>query len=152
MPEITLQAVRAKQTELNAMIAALMAQPVATIAVDAIDIDLRDGEHYAGAVLNEDGTVKHHLVLLADKPAESLNWQAAKDWAASVGGELPDRQEAALIFANCKPHVEAAWHWTSETHESNASDAWDCFFSNGHQSGNGKSYAGCARAVRRLNP
>jgi hypothetical protein len=150
MTEITLQAVRAKQTELATMIAALMNQTATTVSVDAIDIELRDGEHYAGAVLNDDGTIKHHLVLMAEKPDEMLPWARAMVWADSVGGLLPTRQEAALIFANCRPHVDPLWHWTSEEHESNDSCAWYCYFINGYQDLNFKSSEGSARAVRRL--
>ena len=159
MTKITLQAVRAKQIELSteqtklaAMVAALMNQVCTTVSVDAINISLRDGEHYAGAVLDEDGELMHHLVLMAEKPDSRLTWQAAMDWAASVGGVLPTRQEQALLFANCKPHVDAEWHWSSQTHETNASCAWYCGFHGGSQNYGGESSAGCARAVRRLNP
>lgn len=159
MTEITLQAVRAKQIELSteqtklaAMVAALMNQVCTTVSVDAIDIGLRDGEHYAGAVLDEDGEVLHHLVLMAEKPDSRLTWQAAMEWAVSIDGVLPTRQEQALLFANCKAHLVADWHWSSQTHETNASCAWGCYFTSGSQYGNGKSYAGCARAVRRLKP
>jgi hypothetical protein len=152
MSEITLAAIQAKQTELAQMIAALASQAATSITLDAINIDLQPGEHYAGVVLNEDGTVKHHLVLMAAKPDDTLEWEEAKAWAASVGGSLPDRQEAALIYANCKPHVEAVWHWTSERHETNASYAWDCYFGSGTQGCSTTSASGAARAVRRLTP
>jgi hypothetical protein len=159
MTEITLQAVRAKQIELSteqtklaAMVAALMNQTCTTVSVEAFDVGLRDGEHYAGAVLDEDGELMHHLVLMAEKPVGRVTWQAAMDWAASVNGVLPTRQEQALLFANCKPHLDADWHWSSQTHETNASYAWYCYFNYGNQGLNAKSYAGCARAVRRLNP
>jgi hypothetical protein len=154
MSEITLQAIQAKQTELAQMIAKLATQAhePSVVTVEEIDIELQPGEHYAGAVLNEDGTVKHHLVLLADKPSDTLTWEAAKAWAATVDGSLPDRREAALIYANCKPHVDARWHWTSEAYESNASYAWLCLFNHGHQSHSNVSSAGAARAVRRLKP
>ena len=154
MSEITLEAIQAKQTELAQMIAKLTTQAPApsVVTVDEIDIELQPGEHYAGAVLNEDGTVKHHLVLMAATPNDELDWEDAKTWAATVGGSLPDRHEAALIYANCKPHVEHVWHWTSEQYESNASFAWDCYFGGGYQSYNYVSSAGAARAVRRLKP
>jgi len=154
MSEITLESIQAKQTELARMIAELVTQaPVpTTITVDEIDIELAPGEHYAGSVLNEDGTVKHHLVLMADRPNGDLNWAAAKTWAAGIGGSLPDRQEAALIYANCKSHVDACWHWTSQAHESNASSAWLCHFYGGNQVCYAVGSTGAARAVRRLAP
>lgn len=153
MTEITLEIARAKLAELTSIIDKLTNPPAALVHVyPAIHIELRAGECYAGPVLNEDGSVKHHLVLMAERPSEKLNWRDALAWAALTGGSLPDRQEAALIFANCKPHVDAAWHWTSEEHAENASCAWKCFFGNGSQSYGGKVNDGTVRAVRRLNP
>ena len=151
MSEVTLELVHAKQNELAQMIATLTAGAATAavhIAIPAIDIELRPGEHYAGAVLDEDGDIVHHLVLMAAKPAKSLNWQAATDWAASVGGELPTRQEQALLFANCKPHLEPEWHWSSETN--GASYAWLCYFGLGGQLYGSRGYEGSAVAVRRL--
>jgi len=150
MHDITLEAAEAKFAELGELMTKLRAQAATTVhTVFAAQIELRPGERYAGAVLNTDGSVKHHLVLMAAKPEDDLSWQAAMDWAKSVGGELPTRQEQALLFANCKDAFEARWYWSSQTHETNASYAWYCYFSNGHQSSNPKRYEGCARAVRR---
>ncbi len=112
--------------------------------------DLQPGEHYAGVVLDESGQVTHHLVLMAPRPDKKLQWQAAMDWAASVGGALPTRQEQALLYANCKPHLKPEWHWSSETHADDAYYAWGCFFGHGTQSRYRKSYEGSAVAVRRV--
>jgi hypothetical protein len=151
MSDITLEAVQAKQTELAEMINELLVRAAAPtlLSIPAVTIELRPGERYAGAVLDADGNVMHHLVLLAAKPEEDLSWQAAMNWAKSVGGELPTRQEQALLFANCKAQFEARWHWSSETHEKDASYAWGCYFYYGSQGSIHKSYEGCARAVRR---
>jgi hypothetical protein len=154
MTEITLEAVVAKQSELAAMIEQLARQEPAPsttlVQLEYTEIELHEGEHYAGAVLDEHGEVKHHLVLMAEKPTTKLEWRAAVDWAASVGGELPTRQEQALLFANCKPHMQADWHWSGEMYESDASYAWSCDFDYGGQYSTRKSYEGCARAVRRV--
>ena len=152
MSEVTLEAVKARQDEIIEMIQQLEVQASAqrpvTLAFAAVDVTLQPGERYAGQVLNEDGTLKHHLVVLAATPDERLTWADAGAWAASVGGDLPTRQEAALMFANCKPHLEAGWHWTSEVYESDASYAWYCGFYYGGQGNDRKSYEGLARAVR----
>jgi hypothetical protein len=111
---------------------------------------LQPGERYAGIVLDADGEPIHHLVLMAQRPTDKLNWQAATDWATNIGGTLPTRQEQALLYANCKPHLKADWHWSSETHADDASYAWYCIFGNGSQGNDHKSYEGCAVAVRRL--
>jgi hypothetical protein len=152
MPPITIEAIQAKQTELAIMIQQLEKQAASTTLVDieACTITLQPGEHYAGAVLDEAGQHKHHLVLMAQRPTDKLNWQAAMDWAQQIDGALPTRQEQALLFANCKPHLEPVWHWSSEAHESEASYAWNCYFGHGFQYGNHKSYEGSAVAVRRF--
>jgi hypothetical protein len=105
-----------------------------------------EGGIFCGITTTKDG-VHAAVVLLADKPAGELDWQAAKAWAAEVGGELPTRPVAALLFANAKDQFEEEWHWTSE--EFGASCAWYCYvFGGGSQSYDHKSYEGCARAVR----
>ena len=113
-------------------------------------IELQPGEHYAGVVLDAEGKVTHHLVLMAQKPTDKLNWQDAMDWATSAGGHLPTRQEQTLLYANCKPHLEPVWHWSCESHEKDASYAWVCYFSGGNQFIHRESYEGAAVAVRRF--
>jgi hypothetical protein len=56
---------------------------------------LKEGEHYAGIVLGKDGDPDYHLILSAPKEAYS-NWEAAKEFAAKVGGELPTFRESDL--------------------------------------------------------
>ena len=99
---ITLEEVKAKQTELAKMIATLeRGTASALLCLPEAEIELQPGERYAGAVLGEEGQIKHHLVLLAATPDSRMSWNAAKAWAASVGGDLPTRQEQALLYANC---------------------------------------------------
>jgi hypothetical protein len=88
------------------------------------------------------------IVLLADKPDEELNWAAAKKWAESVGGELPARPAAAMLFANAKGQFEPEWHWTSEAYS--GSYAWIQYFGGGHQSTYHVGLGNCARAVRMI--
>ena len=149
---IEIQLTERSQAILAALSGAIGTSPQAPTPspIRAPAIDLQPGEHYAGVVLDEAGQVLHHLVLMAERPDGKLTWQAACEWAASVGGELPSRQEQALLYANCKPHLEPAWHWSGEAHEDNASYAWGCNFDDGYQGDDGKSYEGAAVAVRRL--
>lgn len=109
---------------------------------------LLTGDHYAGIVLDADSKPTHHLVLMAQRPEEDLNWQDAMDWATSMGATLPNRQEQALLYANCKPHLKPQWHWSCEEHS--ASFAWNCTFDYGFQRSLHKSYEGSVVAVRRL--
>jgi hypothetical protein len=150
MSEVTLELVQARQAELAQLIEQLKREPAprTRLSVPAIDIELAPGEHYAGAVLDEQGHLKHHLVLMSAMPESELDWQAAMDWAATVGGALPTRQEQALLYANCKPHLEPEWHWSCETEGS--SYAWDCDFDGGYQRYSFRSAEGAAVAVRRF--
>jgi len=152
MPPITIDDIKARQSELAALIARFEAQASASrsIEIEGCTIELAAGEHYAGAVLDEAGNHKHHLVLMAARPDGDVTWQQALDWAAAVDGELPTRQEQALLFANCKPHLEAAWHWSSEVYQLAASSAWSCYFGYGNQDTSHKSWQGRAVAVRRF--
>jgi hypothetical protein len=120
-----------------------------TITVAAATIELQDGEHYAGLILNADGTPSHHLVLRpeADK---RMPWQAAVELAKDQGGTLPTRQEQALLFANLKDQFKAAWYWSNEEYEGDGSYAWGQGFYDGNQLDGRKSYEGRVRAVRRL--
>lgn len=153
MTAVTIEMIQAKQTELAAMIAQLQATPTqisTTIYIEEETFDLAPGEHYAGAALDANGQHMHHLVLMAAKPEENLTWPAALEWAEEAGGALPTRQEQALLFANCKPHLAPSWHWSCEEHETEASYAWSCDFYGGNQYYGRKSYEGGAVAVRRI--
>jgi len=149
---VTIEAIRARQTELAAMIQAFAEQATAVthIEIEGTTIELQPGEHYAGAVLDQDGDHLHHLVLMAERPTDTLNWQAAMDWAQRIGGSIPSRQEQALLFANCNPHLEDGYHWSSETHANNASIAWICSFDFGGQGSGDEDNELSAVAVRRV--
>ena len=149
---VTIEAIQARQTELAAMIQAFQEQATAVtfIEIEETTIELQPGERYAGAVLDEDGDHQFHLVLMTQRPTAKLNWQAAMEWAQSIEGSLPTRQEQALLYANCKPHLKPEWHWSSESYESDASFAWFCGFLSGFQYGDLKSAEGAAVAVRRV--
>ena len=152
MSTVTLDEIKAQHSKVTEMIERFERQSATQrVTIGHVVIELRPGERYAGVILADDGTVKHHLILMAKSPEGEMNWHDAMNWAASIGGSLPTRQEQALLYANCKPHLKSTWHWSSETHESDASRAWDCDFSSGIQIDCRKSYEGYARAVRRLN-
>ncbi len=153
MTAVTIELIQAKQTELAALIAQLQAKPVqasTTIYIEEETFDLAPGEHYAGAVLDANGEHMHHLVLMAARPDAEVTWKDALEWAEQAGGALPTRQEQALLFANCKPHLQPRWHWSCEEHEEDASYAWHCYFDDGLQTLTHKSYEGSAVAVRQI--
>ena len=151
MSVITIEAIQAKQTELEKLIQQFSEQPKAagrTIEIEDRDIKLEPGEHYAGAVLDADGNHMHDLVLMPQRHGKRLNWKDALAWAEEVGGALPTRQEQSLIFANCKPHLEGVYHWSCEEYESDASSAWHCNFGHGYQDYVHKTNELAAVAVR----
>ncbi len=112
---------------------------------------LLEGERYAGIVIDSDtGQPTHHLILTPQQPDTRLTWDEAIAWAASIGADLPTRQESALLYANLKPAFEPTWHWTSEQYAGYASSAWLQYFGGGSQDYDGKGYKGRVRAVRRF--
>ena len=103
-----------------------------------------DGGTFAGITTQPDGT--HCAVVLLPERGEDLDYPAAVAWAQELGGQLPTRPIAALLFANVKPLLLRRWHWCLETE--GASYAWGCYFNNGDQFNYRKSFEGSAVAVR----
>lgn len=93
-------------------------------------------------------TVEGHfaVILLADKPAANLTWKKAMNWAEKVGGTLPSRPVAAMLFANLKHQFNPEWHWTCESFVS--SGAWIQNFLYGYQYDSYESAELRSRAVR----
>ena len=112
--------------------------------------ELNTGEIYVGAIISADGTKRDHIILLPDTK-EEINWQDAMEWAKSIGGDLPNRCESALLFATMKEQFKAEWHWTNEQHADYSVYAWVQGFTNGSQYYDRKSNELRARAVRRLS-
>lgn len=116
-------------------------------ALPAAEITLQPGEHYAGLVLDATGKPSHHLVLLAGA-AKGLTWVEANAWAEEHGGQLPTRQEQALLFANLKREFESAYYWSGE--KSSSGSAWLQTFDGGGQGYDYLSHRLRVRAVRRI--
>lgn len=109
---------------------------------------LAAGEHYAGVILGKDSAPDHHLILLPGA-VEDKTWEQAKEWAASIGGDLPTRREQSMLYANLKEEFEGAWYWSGEQSASNSGLAWSQGFGSGNQGSTRKDYELRARAVRR---
>lgn len=107
----------------------------------------QEGERYAGIAF-VDGKPHHHLFLLGAKPADKLNFRQALAWAESVGGALPERFEAALLYANLQGEFETSdYYWTAT--QDSVAGAWIQYFDGGYQNSSGKSFTYFARAVHR---
>ena len=147
--KITYEQIKAKQYELQAMLDAFKSQRTPrTIYFSKQNVHLARGEFYVGVIVN-DGLPSYHLILLPDDKYD-LNWEAAKAWAAEVCGELPNRREQALLYANLKDQFQSACYWSSEQHASNSYYAWSQHFGYGVHTTSLKSSELRVRAVRRV--
>lgn len=148
----TLEAIEAEHKRLGAMIDKIKSQMQSIdYRVHAATIPLAAGERVAGAILDDDGTINHYVILLPGE-AESVNWTDAKAWAADRDGELPTRREQSLLFANLKSEFESAWYWSCEVHETESGWAWYQHFYRGSQDSYEQTSRLRARAVRRFIP
>lgn len=109
---------------------------------------LKEGERYAGIILNDEGDPDYHLILLPEE-AESIKWDDAKQWAADRNGELPTRREQSLLFANLKGEFKEASYWSGQHHEDERY-AWYQDFRYGYQGYLDTAAKLRARAVRRV--
>ena len=145
----TIYEIKEKQSELMRMIAKLESSQPRILEIPKQDIELKEGEHYAGIILGKEAGPSHHLILLPGE-SEVINWASALSWAKSVGGELPTRREQSLLYANLKDQFKPTGYWSSEQHAEYADYAWVQYFYDGFQSDSLKGIEWRARAVRRL--
>ena len=73
------------------------------------------------------------------------------EWATSIGGDLPNRIEQAMLWASHRDQFKEDWYWSNETHHSESGWAWCQYFDDDGGQGSGDRYIELrARAVRRL--
>ncbi|CDN60014.1 hypothetical protein I35_1491 [Burkholderia cenocepacia H111] len=109
--------------------------------------EMANGEVYVGLIGDQKGNA-YHLILLPGDDGER-NWKDSKEWAASIGGDLPSRLEQAMLWANCRSEFKRDWYWSNEP--DGTGWAWSQYFTNGDQVNNGQLIRLRARAVRRLS-
>ena len=148
---ITIEAIKEQHNKVAEMIAAFEANAKLSAALP-ITVSLprlNAGEQYVGSIINADGKKREHIILL---PGEITgdNWDNCMTWAASIGGELPDRVESALLFATLKDQFAEEWYWTREQYAHYDGFAWMQDFNDGYQDDIYKSTKYRARAVRRV--
>ena len=148
---ITLESIKTEQSKLAQMIASIEEdmKRSAFFVYQGKRIPLEIGEKYVGTIISADGSRNHHIILLPAE-AEKKTWQGAMEWAESIGGELFDRCEGALLFATMRDEFKTEWHWTREQHASDSVYAWYQNFFIGLQDYYNTNYECRARAVRRL--
>jgi hypothetical protein len=150
---ITLESIKKEQSKLAEMITkfeSAMKEP-RFFEYQGVRIPLADGERYVGTIISACGTKRHHTILLPGE-IENSNWKKSMEWAAGLGGDLPDRIEQALLYANLKEQFEGFYYWSNTQHAAYSDGAWFQGFDTGGQYYNDKS-SECgarARAVRRV--
>ena len=109
---------------------------------------LNDGEIYIGLIGDANGEAYHLVLLPGDNDADTH--QAQLEWAKSIGGDLPNRIEQAMLLANHRDQFKKNWYWSNETHHDESAWAWSQNFDDGRQYDGYQHYELRARAVRRL--
>jgi hypothetical protein len=123
-------------------------QAPASASSAAIQIPaLAEGEIYVGCIGDAAGNLHHVILLPGDN--DYATWKDQMAWAKSIGGDLPNRIEQAMLFANFRDQFKRDWYWSCDPHASVSDYAWGQRFYYGRQ---GTSLEGSklrARAVRR---
>ncbi|CAB3783058.1 hypothetical protein LMG28688_01570 [Paraburkholderia caffeinitolerans] len=109
---------------------------------------LAEGEIYIGAIGNANCDF-HHIILL---PGDNVDgeWKAQMEWAKSIGGDLPNRIEQAMLWNNFRDQFNEDFYWSNEIHHRNSGWAWYQGFKGGYQGYGDQDNEFRARAVRRL--
>lgn len=109
---------------------------------------LNDGEKYVGAITTPAGKTSHVILLSGD--VSKKNWNESLEWAKSIGGDLPDRMELALLYNFMRDEFHQESYWSNTQHAAYSDCAWFQGFLNGNQTSDFKSAELRARAVRRV--
>lgn len=148
---LTLESIKSEHAKVAEMIATFEAQAKAEAAypITVAFPSLNPGERYLGAIISADGTHRHHVILLPGE-IEDASWNKSMEWAAEIGGDLPNRIEQAMLFSCMKEQFKEAAYWSNTQHAANSLYAWFQHFYDGNQDYDDKSSQFRARAVRRL--
>ena len=109
---LTLESIKSEHAKVAEMIATFEAQAKAEAAypITVAFPSLNPGERYLGAIISADGTQRHHVILLPGE-IEDASWNRSMEWAAGIGGDLPDRTEQAMLFACLNDAFKDAGYW-----------------------------------------
>lgn len=109
---------------------------------------LAEGEIYLCGLVDANGDLEHTVIIGINNDGGS--WQKQMEWAKSLGGDLTNRIEQAVIRARRPDLVEEAAYWSNTTVEWDSACAWYQDFYGGLQYFSLKSAARRAVAVRRF--
>lgn len=149
MTAAEIEQIKSDHARLGERIAALEAQSQQRIIeIPARRLILNAGEEWGGTLFGLNGAPNSDLILLPHR-ADPRSWQEGMDWAAGLGGELPDRREGRLLWVNLAECFEQGWHWLREQHVSLPGYAWLQDFEDGGQDWSHENCEFHCRAVRR---
>ncbi|MDE2467217.1 MAG: hypothetical protein KGL35_00305, partial [Bradyrhizobium sp.] len=72
------------------------------------------GERFVATILLPNRTGKH--IYLRPEKSDKNNWQHQMDWASSIGADLPDQVEGALLFSTMPEEFEKEAYWLNKQH------------------------------------
>ena len=149
---ITLDSIKSDLGSLTLRVAAFESQNKRkTVATLVGDIDIQQDCVYVGLIVSADRAKSHHIIRLPYERDRLMTWNAAMEYAAQEGAELPDRVEGALLYAKRQAGEFAdAYHWTREQGAGDESYAWIQSFDNGYQRSNHKGLKYRVVLVRRI--
>lgn len=104
-------------------------------------------ETYIGFYSDKDGARVDFWLLDGDN--DDATHEAQLEWAKSIGGDLPNRIEQAMLWANHRDQFKNDWYWSNEIHHAESGWAWYQYFYYGYQSYYHRNNELRARAVRR---
>ena len=110
--------------------------------------ELSEGETYIGCIGDALGNL-HHVILLPGDNDDATH-EAQLEWAKSIGGDLPNRIEQAMLWANHRDQFKKDGYWGNDLYHSVPEWAWCQSFSYGYQYDYHKTDELRARAVRRV--
>ena len=105
------------------------------------------GERYLGSYTDKNGKLCHVFLLAGD---EIMDWNDSMEWAKSLGGDLPNRVEQAMLYAYMPEEFKPNWYWSNTRHAEDSRYAWFQSFDHGDQDDTLTRHKLCARAVRRI--
>lgn len=105
-------------------------------------------ETYIGFYSDKDGNRVDFWLLDGDNDDDTH--EAQLEWAKSIGGDLPNRIEQAILWANHRDQFQKDWYWSNETHHTESGWAWFQYFDDGGQLYGSRTFELRARAVRRV--
>ena len=111
-------------------------------------LEVKKGETFIGAIIKADGT-GHHIILLPGDIVKP-SWDDSMEWAKSLGGDLPDRAEQAMMFKHFKAKFKKDWYWSNTLDAEDPGYVWAQGFRCGNQHSYSLSGQCRSRAVRRL--